>query len=157
MNDYCINAIAISDGNYLGSTMGAKDVNETDSCVLSARIPGVWYSVNGTGRELNVNTRGTNDDTVIAVFKGSCENLECLGLNDDISRSNLQSSLTWLSEAGVEYKVLVYGFGTIETFNLELHTIDMLRVGPIGTSPKLRDGASEARNGEQAGKDTKLP
>ena len=110
-NDNCVGATSISFGTYSGSTIDATtDDDESDTCV-SSHSPGVWYRVIGTGGLLNVNTCGpqTNFDTFLSVFEGACGNLRCLGTNDD--SCNLSSSVTWESELGVEYKVLVFGFG----------------------------------------------
>ena len=120
-NDHCVGAEAVSIGNHSGTTIEAtSDDHEADSCVLYSS-PGVWYTVVGTGGDLNVSTCGneTKFDTLMAVFEGNCGNLTCVAWNDD--SCGFGSSITWPTQVGVEYKVLVYGWTTIAgTFRLSV-------------------------------------
>jgi len=50
----------------------------------------------------------TNFDTYLAVFTGPCGTLSCVEINDD--SCGTRSSITWSTELGVEYRILVFGF-----------------------------------------------
>jgi len=98
-----------------GSTSGAPSVTGSaiGSCLLH-QSPGVWYSIVGNGAFITVSTcgSGTVFDTILAVYAGSCGSLSCVAVNDDDqSCENFASTVSWWSQAGVEYKILVYGFG----------------------------------------------
>ncbi|CAB9504942.1 CHU large protein [Seminavis robusta] len=79
---------------------------------------GLWYSAIGTGRAMTVSTcpnvtaddigRDAFLDTQISVYTGSCDNLVCMDGNDQFCRD--QSSVSWFTEPGVEYLVLVHGY-----------------------------------------------
>jgi hypothetical protein len=70
---------------------------------------GVWYSIDGTGIPLTISTCiGTNYDTKISVYSGSCSDLNCIEGNDDFC--SYQSQVTFDSELGDTYFILVHGF-----------------------------------------------
>ena len=80
---------------------------------------------------MNVNTcwSETTFDTILVVLKGDCEFMTCVTNNDDAC--DLKSSVTWKTELGVEYKVMVYGFGiTTGSFNLTMEDLTS-RVGHV--------------------------
>lgn len=138
-NDRCADAKLISLGRHYGSTEGATVDHEESTECASFRSPGVWYTVIGTGGVLNVNTcdSDTNSetplDTTVSVFDGNCGELRCIDSRDDTC--GFFSSVTWSSEVGVEYKVLVYGFAT-NTGSFSLTLDDLPRVGQL--SPHSR-------------------
>ena len=82
------------------------DVVPEQLCGELVTAPGVWYSLVGEGALVTVGLcDGTDFDTRISVFRGSCDDLECVGGNDDFC--SLQSAYEWLAEDGVEYYILV--------------------------------------------------
>lgn len=90
-NDDCDNALAVSDGTFMGTTAGATN-DGTGSCGESQQSTDVWYSYTAASAgTLVVTTCGTNDgpgqdqglDTVLAVFD-ACGGVE-LACNDDWS------------------------------------------------------------------------
>jgi len=93
------------------TTTATTDVDESLSCggALADGGPGVWYMVEGTGRPLTASTcsEATNFDTQISVFLGDCGNLACVNGNNDFCK--LGSSVTWPSQEGELYRVLVQG------------------------------------------------
>jgi len=77
--------------------------------------PGVWYTVVGTGTRITASTCDplTDYDTKISVFCRSCEEPICIDGNDDGCTSDasaLQSTVTWCSQYGAEYLILVHGY-----------------------------------------------
>lgn len=116
-NDDCSDAIGVSCGDTVsGSTEGAspESVGFCGTSLTSAG--GVWYALDGTGGAITVTTcnAGTNYDTKLGVFSGSCGSLVCVGGDDDDSCqfSSLRSRVTFASEEGTTYYILVTGFGS---------------------------------------------
>ncbi|CAB9499604.1 CHU large protein [Seminavis robusta] len=86
---------------------------------------GLWYSAVGTGRAMTVSTcpnvtAETPDfgrdflDTQISVYTGSCDSLVCVDGNDQFCGD--QSAVSWFTEAGVEYLILVHGYDSREGY-----------------------------------------
>ncbi len=119
-NDDCINAISILPGSTtLGSTGGSLP-DPAPFCGTGISAPGVWYSVIGTGNLFTASTcSGFSYDTKLNVYTGSCEGLLCIDGNDDAC--GLGSSISWPSNPGQPYYLLVQGFGgQIGNFELTL-------------------------------------
>lgn len=81
----------------------------------------------GTGEKLTVDTcKDTKFDTKLSIYTGSsCDALECVAGNDDAC--GLQSSITWESDTGKRYWILVHGWRTdgIGKFGLTLSGSDL--------------------------------
>ena len=72
-----------------------------------------FLPIQGTGERLTADTcdNRTNFDTKISIFTGiNCSNLTCVTGNDD--GCGLQSSITWQTDIGKFYYILVHGWGT---------------------------------------------
>jgi subtilisin-like proprotein convertase family protein len=128
-NDLCLDAIPVTvPSQNEGTTVGATP-DGAPFCGTSNTAPGVWYSVTGTGNSITVTTctECTDYDTKLSVYCTGCDLLNCVAGNDDGSPSgdnpdpacvveetgstfNRASTVTWCSEAGVEYLILVHGF-----------------------------------------------
>lgn len=122
-NDDCSNAISISCGSsYSGSTRCASPDPGLSYCGTSGGTAnGVWYVLSGNDSYVTINTcdAGTNYDTKLHVFEGSCGNLTCVTGNDDYfstpytcSVSSLRSIVEFCAESGKDYYVLVSGFSS---------------------------------------------
>lgn len=116
-NDACSGATSVAcGGSVSGSTIGATIDNVGGGfCGTSITAPGVWHSVVGTGGIMEVTTcnAGSNYDTKLSVFSGSCSSLSCVGGNDDdftCGLNGLRSTVSWNSVAGQTYYILVHGF-----------------------------------------------
>lgn len=124
-NDDCSNAIAVNCGDVVsGSTEGASPASVSFCGTTLTTAGGVWYEVTGTGLPITVSTcnAGTNFDTKLGVFSGSCGDLSCVAGNDDdfgCSFSSVRSTVSFDSEAGESYYILVTGFSS-NTGNFEL-------------------------------------
>ncbi|MEO1129874.1 MAG: hypothetical protein AAFX05_09250 [Planctomycetota bacterium] len=123
-NDLCDDAIDVGalPASVIGSTTDATV--DTDvagfSCGTSISAPGVWYTVEGTGTTMTATlcSEVTNYDTKLSVFCRDCDVLNCIGGNDDnfsCPVSGVQSEVSWCSEFGVTYRILVHGFGSSMT------------------------------------------
>ena len=126
-NDLCANAIPLACGQTLnGSNLGATATGDpTAACTTPIRNGGVFYSIVGTGGSMTVTTCNpiTDFDTQLFVFSGTCGTYVCVGGNDDaIPNSVTCSSVTFTSQYGVTYRVLVNGYLTTDTgtFGLSL-------------------------------------
>jgi hypothetical protein len=112
-NDCCENAIPIGCGTVItGSTRNATNNDAPDFCDTTlSTAPGVWYSLVGDGSFIELDTcSGTNYDSKIGVFSGSCGDLTCVTGNDD--SCGLQSAVGFASTNGVPYLIYVTGFST---------------------------------------------
>ena len=116
-NDLCMNAQAIpgpySPGVVVSGTTTLATGDNIGTCGTTGNSnPGVWYSVTGTGNSLTADlcNGNTSWDSKIQVWCNSCDYPMCVGGNDDFC--GLQSSLTWCTESGVEYLILVYQYGS---------------------------------------------
>lgn len=112
-NDSCIDAITINCGDVLsGTTIGATDDVSPDFCAeFGDSGPGVWYTTVGDGSAMTFSTCSSNTDfdTEITVMSGDCNNLVCVGSNDDgnCPTGALLSDFTFNSQVGVTYYIYV--------------------------------------------------
>ncbi len=126
VNDLCVNAMQLDcGGSHVDSTTWATDIDVQPVCQGppgSGGIEegaGVWFSFTGTGDAMTVSTDnpGTDFDTELALYRGSCDTLTCLGGDDD-GGSGLTSLISFLSDADTTYYVYVDGdfleFGNYE-------------------------------------------
>jgi hypothetical protein len=151
-NDICDWATTVEpDGSFTtGSTTAAMVDSSAGICEVDITSPGVWFQFNGTGDILTVNTCfQTNFDSKISVFEGSCDNLVCVGGNDDFC--GLQSSVSVDSQAGRSYYVLVHGFED-ETgfFTLNVATEENLSANYCSIARALNPGERVIGNTEFA-------
>lgn len=117
VNDDCAAAIPLAlPSTVSGDTSGASG-DAAPFCGTSNTAPGVWYSVAGSGNNVTVSTCSANTgyDTKLSVYCQGCTELLCVGGNDDdfgCPTGGLQSTVTFCTEAGAEYQVLVHGFSS---------------------------------------------
>ena len=128
VNDLCTDAItldcALGPFSDLGANVGASPTG-APFCGTSPGTQAVWYSVMGNGFDITVDTCSPNTvyDTKINVYTGDCADepgMVCIGGNDDAVGSppecdlgglNRLSRVSWTSVDGVEYLIVVSGFG----------------------------------------------
>jgi hypothetical protein len=121
LNDDCADAAPLAvPGNASGNTSFANPDPEATFCGTSIDAPGVWYAISGTGTTITAST--CNDaayDTKLNVYCGDCADLACVAGVDDTAGCGLTTSLSWCSQAGATYLLLVQGFGgATGSFNL---------------------------------------
>lgn len=113
------------------------------SSTFDSLYSGAWLSVVGNGQNVTATTCSleTNFDTAISVYEGpSCDQLRCISSNGgEICRAStrtlgsLTSSVSWLAEEGVIYRVRVHGM------NLSFGQFGLSITGnPIGVRPENR-------------------
>jgi subtilisin-like proprotein convertase family protein len=121
-NDFCDDAIPVDVPSITaGTTDEATIDDEQPFCGTGITSPGVWYTVIGTGNEMTATTcdapgmgGSATFDTKISVYCADCDDGLCVGGNDDScsgGTSGLRSTVTWCSQAGVTYRILVHAFG----------------------------------------------
>lgn len=137
-NDDCETAQPINCGTTVqGTTVGALPDSPPD-CGTDITAPGVWYSFLGNGGTVVLSTcSDPGYDTKINVYTGVCDDLTCIGGNDDGPNGCFPGSeLTFGTEDGVTYLVLVQGYnGDQGTFNLELDCPTCIVPAGITVSP----------------------
>ncbi len=114
-NDTCSNAVVISAAPYsstavtTAATIDAAD--PTVGCGNGSRAKSVWYRYtapsNGT---LTVNTFGSNYDTILAAYTGSCGAFAAVSgaCNDD--NAGAQSRVSFTASGGTTYSFLVSAY-----------------------------------------------
>ncbi len=113
-NDDCSGAIAVSCGDSVaGSTVGATIDSTTPACGPGITSPGVWYTLNddsGLPGDITLSLcNGTDFDSKISVYSGTCSALVCIDGNDDAC--GLQSEITFASDGNTQYYILIHSFG----------------------------------------------
>ena len=113
-NDLCANATTLTCGQTVtGSTLNAT-IDQTPACGLTFPRYGVWFRFVGTGQQVTFSTcnAGTNYDTQLAVYSGTCAALTCVaGNNNDATcaTNGRFSRVTINSVFGTTYWVLLTG------------------------------------------------
>ena len=113
-NDSCDNAIILNCGDIdTSNNILATGNDAPPSCGGLNTGAGVWYKYIGDGSDVTLSTsnNGTNFDTEIFVYSGSCSNLNCIG-SDNNSGNGTTSEITFTSTIGVEYFIYVDGNGS---------------------------------------------
>ena len=131
-NDLCANAEPLSCGDDITVDISlASGTDNPGTCAtFGSSEPGVWYTIVGTGGNIHITTcnPGTNYDTKITVWEGTCGALTCVTGNDDQSGgfdpacnvtgigANSGSTVDVCTTLGTTYYVYLYGFvGTVGT------------------------------------------
>lgn len=132
-NDFCYQARYIGcNQTIFGYTQGAS-IDNTISPGNNTPIPicdnqssngiGVWFLTQGNGQVFTFSTCSFSTfDTKISVYQGtSCNNLICVAENDNAC-GGTRSSVSFLSNPGVRYYVLVHGPpNTVGLFRISLN------------------------------------
>jgi hypothetical protein len=145
VNDICATAIPVTAGSVTGNTVCTGNDNVLTCGTTNGTGGGLWYTYTSpTCVNVNANTcTGTDFDTKIRVFTGSCAALTCVGGNDDACGAG--SSVNWSADAGVTYYILVHGFsGSQGNFTLtiaESAYTDI--VAPVANTATLADVTAE--------------
>ncbi len=124
-NNACISIPLECGATFEGSTIGAA-VQSAPFCSITITSPGIWHRFTAPSDDIYaVDLCGSLFDTKVTVYRGSCEGLICVSANDDDPRPGspcgLQSYAEFSAEAGVEYFILVHGFGSAQgTYKLNI-------------------------------------
>ncbi|MFK7757464.1 MAG: hypothetical protein AB8B53_11090 [Flavobacteriales bacterium] len=158
-NDNCDGAIEVTcGGQYTGDTSNANPEDlDPGFCGTSAGTAGaVWYRFTGSnsddagaavgseGDDVTLDLSLSTFDTKIRVFSGACDDLSCIGGNDD-GGAGATSLFTVPTAVGTDYFVLVHGFSG---FAGE-YTLDVTCVAPVPAPDNdICDGATAIECGD---------
>lgn len=118
-NDLPENALPLAPGDALrGSTLGTQPEPEAP-CTFTDPESGepfelpfghtAWWTLDGTGGQVTIDTAGSSFDTVVAVYVESGAGLEQVACVDDVD--SLQARVTLDTASGTTYLVQVGGYG----------------------------------------------
>jgi len=122
-NDLCVNAEQIigSDGiAFTGTTVGSTSTGVSPSCAGSGNLTesgGVWYYMESAAAvpfDINIFLCGSNSDTRLGVFTGTCDALVPLTGGDDSDKCGDDPSLIITIEPGVRYYYYVTHAGGVQ-------------------------------------------
>ncbi len=107
---------------------------------------GVWYEFTApVAGMLVVDTFGSDFDTGLGVYTGSCDAMAEVACNDDVIGVGVTSQVSFPTTAGTTYFILAGGFGS-DAGNLVLHlnhlTPPTFVVQPTNTSVVVSSNAS---------------
>jgi hypothetical protein len=149
-NDECEGALPIGDlpTTVSGTTLGQGNDDAPFCGTSNGSGGGVWYTLIGTGGQILLTTcenqgvgGGADYDTKIRVYCQGCDLLTCVAGNDDEPGCNLHSTVTFCSQEGAEYLVLVHGFSSSEG-NFTLAAVDQGSCGgALECIPPTPEGA----------------
>ena len=120
-NDLCSGAVVITNSSYtnLQSTANASSYGDPMPDCVDGFGNGVWYSFTApVSGMLDVDTYGSDFDTGLAIYAGSCGSLTQVDCNDDTD--GFTSELLIPTTAGVTYYFLVGGYSA-HVGNLVFH------------------------------------
>jgi hypothetical protein len=123
-NDQCIAAIAIFTSNYTNtqSTVNATSAGDPSPACVYNFGNGVWYQFTPQSNgQLVADTMGSDFDTGLAIYTGSCSSLNLLACDDD-GGGNLTSKVSAFLIAGNTYYILAGGYSE-STGNLVFHLL----------------------------------
>ncbi len=154
-NDLCADAITVAVPSSTNGTTVCATTDVVPTCANGYTVGArsVWYKVVGNGNLLTADICTASYDTRLAVYTGTCDALVCLdGDDDDCTAPNgLGSTVTWCSDAGVEYLIYVNAFSSSSsgqgTFTLVITDganchIDCENYPPCGTPAEVEPNDS---------------
>jgi hypothetical protein len=74
----------------------------------------LWYTFEGTGEEVTIDSAGSNFDTILGIYDGELNQLDCVDDVGDESGFSLQAAVTIETNAGETYLIQIGGFGFFE-------------------------------------------
>jgi len=169
-NDDCGGAIAVSCGDSVtGTTVGATVDSGAPVCGPAITSPGVWYTLDDTSGlpgDITLSLcNGTDFDSKISVYTGSCAALTCVVGNDD--SCGLQSEVTFATDGNTKFYILIHSFGgatgnftmdvtcmpTPPPNDMIVNSIDVDEIGFPYTDPSVAMPAATTENGNPQGCD----
>ncbi len=165
INDECENALPIACGETVtGTTANATFDASAPACGgVDITGPGVWYEFtdnSGLVTDYTISLcNGTDYDSKLTVYSGTCGALVCETANDDAC--GLQSEVSFQSDGNTTYYILVHGFlNATGNFTLNVdcapvpppndmiaNAIDVDQVGFPYTDPAVAMPAATTENG----------
>jgi hypothetical protein len=112
-NDVCASAIALNCGDQVSTNTSAGSTDTETNCVNNTAVTsnGIYFTYAGDGSVVTVDLSGSNFDSMISVYEGTCAAHTCVAGDDD-SGAGLTSLVSFQSFPGINYIIYVHGFGT---------------------------------------------
>ncbi len=116
VNDVCSGALPLACGQTISVDISSATATDNPGVVCGTSSggteAGVWYVIEGTGDVFTVSTcnPGTDYDSKIQAFSGSCGSLSCVAGNDDTDCPGFKAEVEFCTEPGVDYYIYLYGF-----------------------------------------------
>ena len=145
-NDLCSGAIVITNASYTNvqSTLKASSFGDPVPDCVPNFGNGVWYQFTApAGGLLTVDTFGSDFDTGLAIYTGSCDSLTEVACNDDAG--GMTSLITIPTTTGVTYSFLIGGYSAHSgnlVFHLNHLTPPVFVVQPTNQSVVVSSNAS---------------
>jgi hypothetical protein len=121
-NDDCANAYTINCGDdVFGNTLSATIDGPATTCDGGSVAPDVWYLFTGTGDLITASMcgGGTDYDSKIDIYTGTCGALVSVDCNDDYCGA--VSEISWTSDIGTDYYIRVHGYsGAVGNYELTI-------------------------------------
>jgi Zn-dependent metalloprotease len=134
-NDLCENAIELFCNDVIeGTTIASTYDEDAPWCDFPHDTRGVWYQFAGNDHMMLASMcGGPVYDARMTVYSGTCEELTCVGANDDGCGVGNVSNVAFYAEEGTLYLILIHGYyGSDGFFQLSMTSLD----GPaIATEP----------------------
>ena len=172
-NDSCSSPRVVSSlpfSEELDTTPATSAANDPASCSGSADSASVWYTFTpGSDTVLGIDTSGSDFNTVMSVYTGTCGVLAHVACSDDFGSSINpadRSMLTFTARAGVAYLIEVSGKATGGTLRLRVGYPTITGVeytaGPNGGDSLKITGGGFVNNNvvvrvDKKGAETQLP
>jgi hypothetical protein len=115
VNDSCAGAIALSPGTpYTVNTAAATSAGDPAPVCQASFGKGVWFTYTpSSSGTVTISTCGSDFDTVLAVYSGSCGALTPFACNDDNGPAcaTTRASVSFSATSGTTYLILAGGSG----------------------------------------------
>ena len=114
-NDRCADAIGLAMNTPVTGTTRQAACDDGPACSGAARSGMVWYRFTGTGSEVEIDvcSPSTEIQAEISVYSGGCSDLACVNVERTECPGDRESIIV-RTEAGLPYRVAVYGSGEPE-------------------------------------------
>jgi hypothetical protein len=113
-DDNFANATVLTGFTATGTGNNATATKEAGEPIIAGNKGGksLWYAWTATSNgTVQINTEGSNFDTLLGVYTGSVVSaLTTVAQNDDVSRSDLSSAVSFTATAGTTYYIAVDGY-----------------------------------------------
>jgi len=137
-NDTCAGAITVSGSTYINSQSTIAATSTGDPVPDCAALGnGVWYKYTAaTDGQIVVDTIGSDFDTVLAIYTGTCGSLTQVACNDDGPGIRPRSEITLSVTAGTAYYILAGGLsGATGNLTLRFYLTGTPPTAPVPISP----------------------
>ncbi|MFK7907818.1 MAG: CARDB domain-containing protein, partial [Chitinophagales bacterium] len=110
VNDVCSQAIEVTCGQTIEGSTTLSFSDNVPSCSTNLTDDsGVWYKYIGGGDMAKIDLCGSAYDSKIGIFRGNCNQLECVADGDDSGICGDNPIVAFQTVAGEEYYILVTG------------------------------------------------